>query len=645
MTRRRRFAIAIAGALLISGVSLAAHGGLRRADPAAGAALGASPKTIRLFFTEPPEASLSEIAVVDLKGAAYHTGRPQTAAGDPLSLIVAVRPLERGVYMVNWRVVSAVDGHLTSGSYAFGIGVVPTSRAMSSPTVVAPTPLEVGARWLLLSGLVILTGATVAALARFGGPSDLALAGAGWSATTIGLLLFAFTQGASAGVTMRTVMSVAIGRALLWRAVAVGVSGAALLVAAVRPAQRRPALGVAALGAATAIGVHAAAGHAATNSDWRLAARVFAQWAHTVAIGVWIGGLVALLVGTRGAPSRKKALVIRRFSRVAGWLLAIVIVTGVARTYGEIGHWRDLIAVDYGWVVLLKIAATIAIAGLAAINRWYSVPGSPHTLRPLHRIGGTELGVAAVALLAAAALGALPPPASGFVAPRPLLAAGSDFGTTMRVELTTESDQPGPNRFAVDVRDYDSRERVNADRVVLQFAPIDDPGVPSSSLSLERTRDGTYAGTGADLAFDGRWQVTTVVQRGSSATTIPLQLNVAGPPMQVIPRREASGRPYYVAIVPYVGQFRIDFDPERAGRSLLTVSCHDRVFEARPIESIVVTHEAAGGPIRQLSMRRINESQFASDVELSRGANKIVTVTHGADGSRTRAVFDVTIQK
>src|SRR5687767_591602 len=133
MLKRRAFTAAIVGALLITSGSVAAHGGLRRADPPAGAALGAAPKIIRLFFTEPPEASLSDIAVVDLKGTAYQDGRPQAVPGDPLSLTVPLRRLEKGVYIVNWRVVSAVDGHLTSGSYAFGIGVVPATATISSP--------------------------------------------------------------------------------------------------------------------------------------------------------------------------------------------------------------------------------------------------------------------------------------------------------------------------------------------------------------------------------------------------------------------------------------------------------------------------------------------------------------------------------
>ena len=633
------------GALLVSIASLAGHGGLQRADPSPGAALGAAPKVVRLFFTEPPEAALSDIAVVDLQGAAYHAGRPQPVADDRLSLIVPLRRLERGVYIVNWRVVSAVDGHTTSGSYAFGVGVMPTTAAVSSAGTLPPGPLEIGARWLLLTGLVILLGASVAAVARFGGVHDLQLATAGWLVTMIGMTLFAVAQMRSTGVAVNALTSVAIGRALIWRVLAIAAAGIALLAAGLRPARRREAFVAAGLAAAVAIAVHAATGHAATSNAWRLAGRVGAQWTHFMAIGVWLGGLLALIAGIRGEPSEVKAIAINRFSRLAAFALAIVIATGLVRTYGELTGWRDLIAGDYGNALLCKIGATIVIAAVAAVNRWHSVPRVRSTLGPLRRAGGAELGLAAIALLAAAALGALPPPASGFVAPRSLRAVGSDFGTSVRVELTTESDQPGPNRFTLRVLDYDSRASVNAERVALQFTPMDDPDVSATSLPLEQAPNGLYAGAGANLAFDGRWQVTAMIQRGGEPISVPLQLDVPGGAVEVLPRRESNGKLFHVAQVPFVGLFRIDLEPEQAGPSTLTVACYDRIFEPRPIDSVVVTHEAADLPIRQLSLRRINRFQFVSKVELARGSNKIVTVTHGADGSRTRIVFDIAIEK
>jgi protocatechuate 3,4-dioxygenase beta subunit len=48
--------------------SASGHAGLLRSDPAPGAALGASPTTVRLTFTETPQASLSRVRVLDARG-------------------------------------------------------------------------------------------------------------------------------------------------------------------------------------------------------------------------------------------------------------------------------------------------------------------------------------------------------------------------------------------------------------------------------------------------------------------------------------------------------------------------------------------------------------------------------------------------
>ncbi len=81
------------------------------------------------MFSERTVPALSSIAVSDARGNPYQTGRPELAVGDPLTLVVPVRPLARGVYTVRWRVDSAVDGHATTGAYEFGVQVAAFRRA------------------------------------------------------------------------------------------------------------------------------------------------------------------------------------------------------------------------------------------------------------------------------------------------------------------------------------------------------------------------------------------------------------------------------------------------------------------------------------------------------------------------------------
>src|SRR4051812_39947465 len=178
--RRRRHGHLVlrgVGALLLAGtVALAAaaaawpHAGVVRSSPLAGSRLGASPTSVALTFSEQPEASLSEVRVLDRGGREVQIGRATAVPGEPGGLSVPVRQLPRGVYTVRWRTVSAVDGHATAGAYAFGVGVSPADAgivvASASP---AASRLEMLARWLFLGGLVLLIGAATAAAAGFGG--------------------------------------------------------------------------------------------------------------------------------------------------------------------------------------------------------------------------------------------------------------------------------------------------------------------------------------------------------------------------------------------------------------------------------------------------------------------------------------------
>ena len=58
--------------------------------------------------------------------------------------------------------------------------------------------------------------------------------------------------------------------------------------------------------------------------------------------------------------------------------------------------------------------------------------------------------------------------------------------------------------------------------VRLRFTPLDDPGDRPSTLTLTRSRDGPYTGTGANLRYDGRWGVAATVR----ATTVPVEPEV-----------------------------------------------------------------------------------------------------------------------
>lgn len=623
---------------------LAAHAGPRTTDPVEGATLRATPQQVRLSFSERPEPSLSDIRVLDVSGNSFQIGRPELASGDPLALGVRVRPLERGVYLVTWRVVSAVDGHSTTGSYAFGVGVDPTNTAMASNLTIGSSRYEMAARAVLIAGMMVLLGAATAGAAQFGGSRERVPAMAGWIVAVIGVVLLADAQRRGATASFADLLRASVGVGFVGRGVAIALSGAVLLGAPwAMPSLQRPLKIVAMLAALAAIAVHVSAGHAAAGADRALAIAIGAQWAHVAGVGIWLGGLASLLFGIRGAPSAAKIDAVRRFSTIAGVSLWIVAATGVARTAGELSAWHQLITTDYGRAVAAKIALLVGIAGLGAVNRWRNVAAATLDLAPLRRVGAGELALAGGAVAMAAILGALPPPSSTL--PLGFAETATDFGTTMRVDLTSASARPGPNRFEIRAVDYDSSAPVQANRVSLRFTPIDDPGVAPSLLVLSPNASGTWVGSGADIKFDGRWRIAALIERNGDSVEVPIEVETQRAPQRFSIERGPDKAPQYTVFLPGQGAIIFSPDPERTGRNRLSVNCLDLLDNRRQIDTVVVTVAAGQQPARRVSVQRVDIGQFVGEVDLVSGANRLTAVAHASDGTRMRAVLTVNVSE
>ena len=181
----RRYAIALAAAalLLLAAAACAAafpaaavaHSALESSDPAAGSSVPASPSRIGLAFSEAPEVKVSMVKVLDSSGRSVPgISDPQAVAGDAEQLeVIPSQPLADGVYTVNYRVISAVDGHVLSGAFAFGVGQTPAPGSEIVVDLLRTSPwtsaLAGAGRWLLYTGLVLLVGAASTSLLVYGG--------------------------------------------------------------------------------------------------------------------------------------------------------------------------------------------------------------------------------------------------------------------------------------------------------------------------------------------------------------------------------------------------------------------------------------------------------------------------------------------
>lgn len=99
-------------------------------------------------------------------------------------------------------------------------------------------------------------------------------------------------------------------------------------------------------------------------------AGLFASVAHRIALGVWLGGLPALilLIGTGPVPDdsrRLAAVVLRRFSRLATVAMGVILVTGILLTWFLIGSFPGVIGTEYGRLLLIKLALLAGIFVIA----------------------------------------------------------------------------------------------------------------------------------------------------------------------------------------------------------------------------------------------------------------------------------------
>jgi copper transport protein len=156
-------------AALVSQTSIAqAHAIVLRSDPPDGAVLGAPPKQIRLWMSEPVALGFTTVELIDSTGQRI----PVAARSDAASLALTVRgagtstalllidlpALPPSAYRLSWRTLSSGDLHVTSGSIVFGVQRA-VDLAPVAATAPAPPPAEVLLRWLNFGALAALVGA------------------------------------------------------------------------------------------------------------------------------------------------------------------------------------------------------------------------------------------------------------------------------------------------------------------------------------------------------------------------------------------------------------------------------------------------------------------------------------------------------
>ncbi|MBV9256021.1 MAG: copper resistance protein CopC [Actinobacteria bacterium] len=652
----RRFAAVLA--LLLAGGALwlappaAAHALAQSSDPAPGSTVAHAPPAVTIVFGERPEVKLSSITVLSASGARFDQGGTQGVAGNPLALQTAVKTLPKGVYTVSWRTVSSVDSHVATGAFAFGVQVAPTAAATAKAKVstsARPKASAVLGRWALYIGLVVVVGAgLIGALAfRRPPPAVVWLLAAGWLVAAAGTIVITLVEHADAGVSWSALYKTAVGHKLALRQGALAlltvcVAGTAVL----RGRARRPLVLVSGIAGGLGLLADVVSSHAAAGA--RPTFNQAIQLLHVLAVGAWIGGLVALLFATRGPATDEKAAAVRRFSTIAGGGLAIVFATGVYRAYVEIERWDKVFTSGFGQLVVAKVAVNALLAGLGARNRWRHVPGAETSLRGLRRVGGVEVVLGASALLLAAALVNVAPPVSARTRSgptvRPLVLRGADYGTTTRIRLEVSPGQAGFNRFTVQATDYDSAAPIRNAKVQLGFDMPQRPDVGSSTLDLKPGAAGTYEGDGANLSIFGTWHVRVLVQQSATSVEVPFTVTTRVPPQQIDVSRAPGAPTVYTAHLSGGRSVQIYLDPGKAGFNELHVTYISPTQTALDVPTVVVAPASAGGtPGTPYTVRRLDIGHFVADVTAKRGPLRVLAVGTTGDGEQLATLLTLPV--
>jgi copper transport protein len=655
-----------------------AHAGLVSSDPAANAVLAGSPSTITLNFTEPPDTSLSTITLLDASGATVATA-PATVGSDPKQLVTKPDDdLPKGSYTVSWRVISQTDGHVTAGSFAFGVGErpgAPKAGGAAPPTTPPPSPASVAGKLLLYAGLALAVGATATGLYAFGGyvPARRRLLTWAGSLTLVGAVVMTVAERSTVAVPYAQLLRSSAGRPYLWLVLGGAATAAACIVAG-RGAARR-SLAVAGAIAVATMFVRAEGGHAAgTTLAW---IQVVVQWAHFVAAGIWVGGFVPVLLLLRerartseaprpgaitlngdadprtavpdGPPAPGGIEAVLRFSTMAGWSLLVVAITGSIRAVSELGGFGKtlhILSTSYGLTLALKIGVALVLIALGAANRFRSIPAMARDgTRALRTVLTFEI-VAAIGVFALTGvltgLAPNPPPPPKPAGPPKIVATGSDFATTMKVSLTIAPGTAGPNRFRAEVTDYDTGAPLPATRVALRFTPVGRPGVAPSQLELRSAGAGVWAGAGGNLSLAGAWEVQVQVQSAQTGAEVPLYVSTTTPDQTITVSAQAGEPTLYTIAFPDGKQLQAYVDPGKKGSNQFHLTAFDAKGQEYPLSSVLIVATPPQGTPAAVDTRRFGPGHFVGSIELTDGAWHFDVQASAKDGSALAGSFDQT---
>jgi putative copper resistance protein D len=130
---------------------------------------------------------------------------------------------------------------------------------------------------------------------------------------------------------------------------------------------------------------------------------------HVAAATLWFGGLPALVIAVARQENERPGsswTLLSGFSAIALPLMLVIVATGIFLAIENVGAWPGLVATEYGWLLIGKIACIAAVLICASVIRQRLLPALKRSgaTRLLSAFLRTELGFAFLVVLLAGGL-------------------------------------------------------------------------------------------------------------------------------------------------------------------------------------------------------------------------------------------------
>ncbi len=522
-----------------------AHAYLVSADPPLGALLTETPEIIKLSYSEAIEPQFSGFALYDAEGrkiAELESVLDQTGTNITLQL----EPLADGIYTLAWRVVSAVDGHLTKGTYPVSIGIdnAVASNVNGETKAPALNPFQAFTRWLEFLAAMLLVGGVLFALLVLGSlkidllahwlRATLKIALALFAITAIGDLFFQASGLSESslfelferGILIQILLETRYGHVWL-------IKMGLVILLGLWMARRDSKIWVQAILGALLLLVLSLSSHSAALADSALLA-IASDWGHLTAASFWVGGLLQfalLLIAMRAlSPDERKnaiSLIAPRFYQTAFISAALVLLTGFHLTYRHIPDLGGaLFTTAYGEVFLVKHLVVLVLVLLAAGNLIWIWPRSGKASLRILRL---EAIGAAVVVFLGTLLTLLPPPDRNDIAEQqsttanPILLVRPIDNIT--VALVISPGVVGMNTFDVYLTDFEGQPVADAQRVTLTLSYADDD-LGNIAAIAQPQGDGHYKTQGSFISLAGNWEIQITARFAGRADDLKVTLPV-----------------------------------------------------------------------------------------------------------------------